>query len=66
MAKIVKTLSKKTSQEIESGGVSSFISFERLKEYLSIAVGIKPTETVEGIIVDETGVTVRIGQKQEN
>ena len=66
MTKIVKSLSDKTTQEIESGGTRSYISFERLKEYLAIAVGIKPNETVEGIIVNEHGIDVKIGLKEEN
>ncbi len=64
MTKIVKTYGKKTLSEIEGGGVTSFVSYERLKLYLSMALGVNPNETIEGIIVDENGITARIGQKQ--
>lgn len=64
--KIVKTFGKKTQFEIESGGVTSFVSYDRLREYISIAIGIKPNETIEGIIVDETGITARIGPKKND
>lgn len=61
--KIVKTLSEKSTIEIQRGGITNFASWERLKEYLAQAVGLKDHERILGITADEDGVQVRIGQK---
>jgi len=62
--KIVKSLSEKTEFEIQAGGVTSFVSWERLKKHLETEVGIRGSERIEGIIANEQGVHVRIGHKE--
>lgn len=63
-AKIVKSLSEKTEFEIQAGGASSFVSWERLKKHLETEVGIRSSERIEGFIADEQGLQVRIGRKE--
>ena len=63
MAKIVKSFSEKTTEELTAGGVTNFIPWDRLKQYLEIAARIKPDEQMDGIIIDETGIRIRISDK---
>lgn len=58
---IVKTFSKtKTEQDILSGGITSFVTWEQLKPYLAAAVRIRHNEKVAGIVIEKDGITVRI------
>lgn len=62
--KIVKTFSEKTTYQIESGGTICRVSWERLKDHLGSAVGLKGKEMIEGLVADDDGIHVRIGYKK--
>lgn len=64
-AKIVKSFCEKTLFEIENeGGVRTRVGWDRLKDYLSEAVGLNGKEKIEGITVEDDGIHVRIGYKK--
>ena len=63
MSRLVKTLSSKTTEQIDSGGTTNYISWERMKPYLEIAVRLKDHEQIDGVIVEEDGLKVRISHK---
>ena len=62
--KIVKSFGSKSTYELELGGTRSFVSWERLKEYVGQAVGLSGSEFVEGLIADENGLNVAIGRRE--
>ena len=64
---ITKSYSKKTKDELEnSGGLTNYISWDRMKEYIAIASGIKENEQLDGIIVDDDGIKARISIKTKD
>lgn len=45
--------------EIDTHGVTSFISFERLlKVGINAGIGIRSTERIRGMVIDYDGITV--------
>ena len=64
MSKIVKSFTpEKTVHQIETSGNTQFISWQSLKEYIKIAAMLRPNEQMDGIVVDEDGIKVRISKK---
>ena len=43
------------------GGVRSGVSWNRLKPWIAHEINLKPNQKINGLRVDENGITVRIG-----
>lgn len=69
--KIFKSLDENlTNEEFQKeyggSGVTSFVSWERLKGYINHAVGKKIGEEVVGLIIDKNGITVKFETTKKN
>lgn len=64
MAKIVKSLSRKTIPEIENAGDKVVLSWEHIKAYFEVAAGLNADEQLDGVILTENDVTLKISPKE--
>lgn len=51
------------SKSMETTGVTSYVSWERLMPYIKQSVNLKPSEELRGIEVDDNGIKVLIDTK---
>ena len=64
MVKIVHSFSKKTLHEVEHEmGVRCTLSMEHLKGYLEVAGAVKDDEQLDGVIITENDITMKISKK---
>jgi hypothetical protein len=63
--KIIIPFDGAKAADIESGGLTTFIGFERLRNLFSnSAVScLSDDETITGFVIDETGITIRISSR---
>jgi hypothetical protein len=63
--KIIIPFDGSKASDIESGGVTSFIGFDRLRNILSNYAGtpLSDDEKIIGFVVDETGIAIRISNR---
>ncbi len=57
---IIPLASDKTKQDLQGAYTANFCSWDRLKDYLGLAAGIKHGERIVGVDVDESGVRIII------
>jgi hypothetical protein len=60
MEKLIVPFEGKKEAEIDTGGVFSFISYERLKKLLEKDCGCSPNEKITGLIITDNGIRIRI------
>jgi len=60
MSKIVKTFGELTPQQVEEVDNNKYVTWQRLKSWINMAVGREPKEPMEGIVCDEVGITVKL------
>lgn len=61
MSVIVKSFGKKTTQQVaEAGLTNGVIAWWKLLPHLSQLINQKENEVIEGIVCDETGISVKI------
>lgn len=63
MSSIVKSFGDKTPQQIEQIGLSLNVTWPQMKQYIGLAVGKAPYEDIEGIVIDDTGITVKLSRQ---
>jgi hypothetical protein len=49
--------------DVRECGTTNFCSWERLLPSLQQACGLKPTEQIRGIVIDEAGIKIMIEKK---
>ncbi len=62
MTTIVKSFGDKTPQQIEAIGLTVSVTWQKMKEYIGLAIGKAKNEEIEGIVIDDTGITVKLSQ----
>lgn len=61
--KLIIPFDGKSKAEVDTGGVFSFIGFERLRRLLKTDAGLSDTEAITGLVIDEGGINIRIDGK---
>lgn len=60
MNRVVKTFGDKTVRQVEEIPGSANLTWHKFKNVLAIAIGIKPDERIEGVIIDDTNIEVKL------
>lgn len=64
MDKIIIPLNGKTAAEIENGEFFHSIPWDALMPHINQMASVRPYEKIDGLIVSETDIQVRISQKR--
>lgn len=64
MSKLIIPFDGKSKTDIDTGGVFSFIGFEKVRLLLNSYMDIEDDEAITGLRIDESGIDVRIDKKQ--
>lgn len=63
MSKLIVPFDGKSKSDVDAGGVFSFIGMERLRRLLAKEEGIGATEVIGGLVIDDSGINIRIDSK---
>lgn len=64
MNKLIIPFDGRSKEDIDTGGVFSFIGFETLRQLLNSYMDVDDeTESITGFRMDESGISVRIDSK---
>jgi hypothetical protein len=58
--KIIIPFDDRTEKDIDGGGVVTAIGFQRLRIILHTICDCKPTEKIAGLVIDKSGITIKI------
>jgi hypothetical protein len=58
--KIIIPFDDRTEKDIEDVGVVTSIGFDRLRKVLHTICDCKPTEKIAGLVIDKSGITIKI------
>lgn len=63
--KIIIPFDGEKAADIESGGVTAFIGFDRLRNILSNYAGtpLSDDEKITGFVIEDDGISIRIGKR---
>lgn len=64
MSKLIIPFDGKSKADIDTGGVFSFIGFEKVRLLLNSYMDIEDDESITGLRIDESGIDVRIDKQQ--
>jgi hypothetical protein len=58
--KIIIPFDDRTEMDVDGCCVVTFIGFDRLRKILHTICDCKPTEKIAGLVIDKSGITIKI------